>query len=568
MSADLDTQEPRATVSERIDGPLTAACRARRRGMRAAVAGNTRGSEASPRGSGVLWVVLAAQAMAIIDLTIVNVAAPTIRRELHASGAGLQMVVSGYVVTYAMSLITGARVGDRLGQARVFRFGLVVFTLASLACGLAVDPAQLIVFRLIQGLGAGAMIPQVMSLIQRTFPGPERGRALGYYAAVVAVAAVVGQVAGGALVTADIAGSGWRPIFLVNVPIGAVLVVVSARLLPSTAGRRERRLDPLGVIISSAALVALVVPLVLGHQDGWPAWCWASLGASLVLFAAFAVVEWRVGASGGAPLVSGTVLRAPGLMAGAGTLFLALGANAGFLFAAALYLQTGLHLSALHTGLLFAATAIGTGISSLNWSRLPRSTQRWLVPGGMAGVAVAFLLLAPIEHAGRLNSGWLIADLSVIGLFFGLAYSPVLVLALRQVPAPSVADASGVVVTMLQLGQVVGVATIGTIYLSLVRSEPPSHAASTTFIAVAGFAAAAVLLGAVLARTAHPPDPDPRSGRRHPAETLPTSSQEDPKCVSLSPARPVTSVLPSSRNCSPPDTTSSALPARRSRPTP
>jgi MFS family permease len=510
MSAELHTREHNARVTERIDARPAAASRDLRRDLRDAVAGNARDIESvSPRGSGVLWVVLAAQAMAIIDLTIVNVAAPTVRRELHASGAALQLVVSGYVITYAMSLITGARLGDRLGNARVFRFGLVAFTLASLACGLAGDPAQLIIFRLIQGIGAGAMIPQVMSLVQRMFPGPERGKALGYYAAVVAIAAVLGQVLGGALVTANLAGTSWRPIFLVNVPIGAVLVVVSARLLPRASGVRDRRLDPLGVITSSAALVALVVPLVLGHQEGWPAWCWASLGASLVLFAVFAVVEWRVGAAGGSPLVPAVVVRAPGLMAGAGTLFLALGANTGFLFATALYLQGSLHLSALHTGLLFAATAVGTGISSLNWSRLPASVQRWLVPGGMAGAAIAFLLLAPIEHSGRLNSGWLVADLFAIGLFFGLAYSPVLVLALRGVPVGAAADASGVVVTMLQLGQVVGVAAIGTIYLSLVHSEAPGHAASTTFIAVAALAAVAVLTGTVLARTARSSQPEP-----------------------------------------------------------
>ena len=461
------------------------------------------GSESQRRGA-VLVVLLAAQAMAIIDLTIVNVAAPTIGRDLHTSGAGLQMVVSGYTVTYAMSLITGARLGDRVGHAVVFRVGLVVFTLASLACGLAGDEVQLIVFRLVQGLGAGAMIPQVMSLIQRTFHGSERGRALGYYAAVVAVAAVVGQIAGGALVSANVAGTGWRPIFLVNAPIGAVLIVLSARSLPRTGADRERRLDPVGVITSSAALLALVVPLVLGHQEGWPAWCFVSLGASVLLFAAFALVESRVAAAAGAPLISGVVLRAPGLMAGAGTLFLAMAANIGFLFAAALYLQGGLHLSALHTGLLFAATAVGTGTTSLNWSRLPTSWQRWLVPIGMAGAAGAYLLLAPIEHAGRLHSGLLIADLFAAGLLFGLAYSPVIALALRRVPQAVAADASGVVVTMLQLGQVVGVATIGTLYLSLIRTEPASHAVSTSFLAVGAYAAAAALTGSMLSRAVRP----------------------------------------------------------------
>ncbi len=453
------------------------------------------------RAAVVLVVVLAAQAMALIDLSIVNVAAPTIQRDVHTSGPGLQMVVSGYVVTYAMSLITGARLGDRVGHARVFRAGLVGFTLASLACGLAGNQTELVVFRLVQGLGAGAMMPQVMSLIQRTFPGPERARALGYYGAVVALAVVVGQVAGGALVSADVAGSGWRPIFLINVPIGAVLTVLAGRHLPPGGAQASRRLDPLGVVTSSAAVLALVVPLVIGHEEGWPAWCWASMTVSVVLFGVFAGVERRVGAAGGAPLVSGRVLRAPGLVAGTGTIFLAMAANSGVLFAFALYLQTSLHLSALHTGLIFASTAIGTGISSLTWSRLPAPWHRWLVPIGMTGAAGAYLLLTPIEHSGRLNTGWLVSDLFVFGILFGLAYSPVIALALTQVPIAVAADASGVIVTMLQLGQVVGVATLGTLYLSLTHSGLPAHAATTTSAAAAACAAAAALSGGVLAGT-------------------------------------------------------------------
>jgi hypothetical protein len=213
----------------------------------------------------------------------------------------------------------------------------------------------------------------------------------------------------------------------------------------------------------------------------------------------FTLVERRVDAVGGAPLVSGRVLRMPGLVAGASTIFLAMAANSGFLFAFALYLQRGLGLSAVHTGTLFAATALGSGLSALSWSRLPSSWHRWLVPVGMAGSAAAFLLLAPIECSGRLNSGWLIADLFATGVLFGLAYSPIIALALSHVPIADAADASGMVVTMVQLGQVAGVAAIGTVYLSLAHS--PTHAIIISVAGIAACAAAGALSGSVLART-------------------------------------------------------------------
>jgi MFS family permease len=465
---------------------------------------NPAGGKTREGSTTILMVVLAAQAMAVIDLTIVNVAAPTIRADLHTSGAGLQMVVAGYVITYAMSLITGARLGDRLGHAAVFRAGLAIFTLSSLACGLAQNPTELVAFRLAQGLGAGAMMPQVMSLIQRTFPGPARAKALGYYSAVIALGAVVGQVAGGALVSADIAGSGWRPVFLVNVPIGAALIVLAGRHLPRGGGQAHRRLDPLGVVTSSAGVLALVVPLVLGHQEGWPAWCWASMAAAVVLFAAFVFVERRVAAGGGSPLVSGRVLRAPGLVAGAGTIFLAMLGFSGFLFVFTLHLQSTLRLSALHTGLTFVPAAAGSAIASLNWSRLPAPWHRRLVPLGMTGAAVGYALLFPIEHGGRLNTGWLVADLFAIGLLFGLSYSPVITLALSRVPLADAADASGVLITMLQLGQVVGIATLGTLYLSLAASGPAVPAATTSFAAAAASTAVAAIAGAFMVRRRSP----------------------------------------------------------------
>ena len=250
--------------------------------------------ERSVRPGLVLAVVLIGQFMAVLDASIVNVAAPSIHASLHASGAGLQLVVAGYTITYAVLLVTGARLGDILGHRRVFLAGLVLFTLASLGCGLAGTASLLIALRLGQGVGAALMIPQVLSLIQRTHAGPARARAMSRYAAVLAGGAVVGQIVGGLLISANLFHSGWRPVFLVNVPIGVLLLVVGARALPHGKGEPGRTLDLPGLLLLTPAVLAFVLPLVLGQPERWPAWGWVVMAASVPLVAAFAAAERRV----------------------------------------------------------------------------------------------------------------------------------------------------------------------------------------------------------------------------------------------------------------------------------
>ncbi len=212
----------------------------------------------------LLAIVLAGQFMAVLDASVVNVAAPSIHAGLHASGAGLQLVIAGYTIAYAVLLVTGARLGDLLGHRHMFLSGLALFTAASLGCGLAMSTGLLIALRFVQGVGAAIMIPQVLSLIQRTFTGTSRARAMSAYSAVLAGGVVVGQIAGGLLISADLLSATWRPVFLVNVPIGLVLLAAGWRLLP--AGQREpgRGLDIPGLLTLSPAVLALVVPLVLG----------------------------------------------------------------------------------------------------------------------------------------------------------------------------------------------------------------------------------------------------------------------------------------------------------------
>ncbi|MEL5959538.1 MFS transporter [Streptomyces sp. CLV115] len=471
----------------------------------------TTASEATPRSatskdpatdnrSGrVLALVLAAQFMALLDIFIVNVAAPTIRSELHASGAGLQLVVAGYTITYAVLLITGARLGDLLGHGRAHLIGLGVFTAASLACGLAAGTGQLIAFRLVQGAAAAVMIPQVLSLIQRHFTGEARTRALGAYSAVLATGAAAGQVLGGVLVSADLFGAGWRPVFLVNVPIGLVLLVLGHRVLPreprTAPGRvraRARGLDLPGLVLLAAAVTLLTVPLVLGQELDWPLWSRFCMAVSVGLFTVFAAYESRLAARGGAPLIAPGVLRVPGIARAALRILLVMAINGGFLFAMTLHVQGGLGCSPLRAGLMFAPTALVFGVAGLTWRRWPAGLQSALVPGGFVLAAVASVAVGLLMCGGGDGGPVLYAAFAAMGAGLALGFSPTLTRALADVRPKDAADASGVLVTVTQLGQLTGVAAFGTLYLNRLDAQGVQGSGQALWVCALALAAAAV----------------------------------------------------------------------------
>ncbi|MFF8769222.1 MFS transporter [Kitasatospora sp. NPDC015120] len=452
----------------------------------------------------LLALVLSGQFMAVLDTAIVNVAVPTIRTDLHASGAALQFVVAGYTVAYAVLLITGARLGARYGYSRVFQSGLAAFTAASLACGLAPATGWLIAFRLLQGAGAALMVPQVMSLVQRTFTGQARIRALGLYSAVLAGGIAAGQVLGGVLVDADLFGTGWRPVFLVNLPIGVLLLAAGARLLPRLPGDRDRGFDLPGLLVLAAALGLLVVPLVLGHELGWPGWGWAMLGASALLFALFAGVERRIARRGGQPLISGRVLGAAGLLPAVGAVFMIMLAFAGFMFSFALHQQSGLGAGALRAGLCSAPIAVGFGVASLHWQRLPRRLHGVLPRLGTALLAVGYLLLGLLLRDGAAIGAGPLLLTAVLGLLAGCAYAPLFGRALARVDPADAADASGVVASAVQLGQVVGIALIGSVFLGAAGRPASAGDSGHALLLAAAAVGAAVAVAAVLAARAVP----------------------------------------------------------------
>ncbi|MEV0115926.1 MFS transporter [Streptomyces sp. NPDC050844] len=460
----------------------------------------------------LLAVVIAAQFMALLDVFIVNVAAPTIRDELGASGAGLQLVIAGYTITYAVLLITGARLGDRVGHRRMYLVGLAVFTVASLACGLSQGTGELIAFRLLQGAGSALLIPQVLSLIQRNFTGEARTRALGAYSAVLAIGAAAGQVLGGILVSADLFGTGWRPVFLVNVPVGLALLVVAGRVLPCDGGggggagrrgeaatERARGLDLPGLVLLGAAVSLFTVPLVLGQEKGWPLWSWLSLGAAAVVLALFCGYESRLSRGGGAPLIAPRVLRIPGMGLAVFRIAVVMAVNAGFLFVLTLHIQGGLGYSALRAGLTFAPTAVVFGAVGLTWRRWPAAAQRALIPGGFALTAVSALAVGLVLRDGGEGGPWLYAAFVGIGVGLALGFSPTLTRALSTVRPEDAADASGLLSTVAQLGQLTGVAAFGALFLNRLESQgaPGAYSSADALLVCSYALAGAAALGAV-----------------------------------------------------------------------
>src|SRR4029079_19749912 len=447
----------------------------------------------------------------VLDASIVNVAAPSIHASLHASGASLQLVVAGYIITYAVLLVTGARLGDIAGHRRVFLGGLVLFTLASLGCGLAGTAGELIALRFVQGAGAAVMIPQVLSLIQRTHAGPARARAMSSYSAVLAGGVVVGQLVGGLLISSTLFGSSWRPVCLVNVPIGVALLAVGALALPHGKGEPGRTLDLPGLALLTPAVLAFVLPLVLGQPEHWPLWGWILMAASIPLVGTFVLSEGVVAWTGATPLISGRVLGVPGVPVAIAALFTVMIIFSGFFFTLALHLQDGMGYTPLRAGLTFPPTAAAFALVSLNWRRLPARWHGALIVGGFVTFTVTIASLAWVLHSGGTGAAAIYLIGAITGAGMAAAFSPLMTRVLMSVPVELAADATGVVVTVNQLGLLVGVATFGTLYLNLagrLPGAPPgdalnafrhvsAHAEAVTFLARAALA----ILGAALAIT-------------------------------------------------------------------
>jgi MFS family permease len=405
----------------------------------------------------MLAVLLAGQALASMDNSIVAVAAPAIRADLGGSGAVQQLVLAGYTLAFGVLVVTGARIGSRYGYQRVFLLGLGAFTATSLACGLAPGAASLVAARIAQGAAAAIMAPQVLSLIQTRFEGVARARAIGLYSMILALGVAAGQIVGGLVVSVDLGGLSWRPAFLVNVPIGLVLLLLGPRLLPAGTPT-PARLDLTGVWLLSAAMTGVVLPLVLGREQGWPAWAWAlPLAVGGALLVVFVRHERRVAA----PLVDLTVLAVRPVRLGLAACCAVMGCYAAFLFVLTLHLQDTLGFSALAAGLAFVPYATGFATSSLLAGRLPARVI------SVAGPLVLGAATLAIAGAGRTGWPWVAGSalLAVGGAGHAAGFTPLVTRISPLVRPDQAASFSALVSTGSLLASVLGVAALGGVYL-------------------------------------------------------------------------------------------------------
>jgi MFS family permease len=443
-----------------------------------------------------LVALLGAMFLGNVDIAVANIAGPVISSSLHASGGELELIVSGYPLAYAVLLVTSARLGEARGYRPMFLTGLAGFTAASLACGLAPSATFLALARVAAGGLAALMAAQVLTGIQLGFTGRAHARALGLYALVLSAGAVAGQSLGGLLISADVLGASWRPVFLVNVPACLVLYWLAWRWLPS-GQRRPGPLDLRGVAALSAALLLLVVPLVFGRDAGWPEWMLACLAASVPALAVLWVVERRIRAAGGRPLVDPEFIAQPAIGWGLAAQAAATATYFGMLFTAALYLQQGLGKSAAYSGLALVPWVAAFGLPGPALSRFPVRVRALAAPAGALILAASFGGIATSLAAGDTSGTLLMTLLGAGGLGLGAMFTGLLSHLASSAPADLAASISGLFNTTTRAGGVLGTAAFGTAYFTLVhgRSEAVHGFALLNFTLAATALAAAALAG-------------------------------------------------------------------------
>ncbi|HEX4703439.1 MAG TPA: MFS transporter [Pseudonocardiaceae bacterium] len=419
--------------------------------------------------AGGLATVLLGTALPMIDFFIVNVALPTINTNLHASTATLELVVAGYGIGYALLLVLGGRLGDTFGRRRLFLAGITAFTLTSLLCGVAPTAALLVVARAAQGASAAMMLPQVLSTIQATTTGQRRSRALGFYGAVGGLSSVVGQLLGGALVSADIAGTSWRPIFLVNVPVGILGLVLARRTVPETRSANPIGVDRLGTVLLGVTLLTLLVPLMEGRALGWPTWIWVLLGIAPLAAAGFVLVERRAENHGRVPLLPPSIMRMPSMRQGLALAVPFFASFGGFMFVYAVTLQDALRMGPFEAGVALTPLAVGFFVVSLLSSRLVTRFGSRVVSYGavVQGIGLAAMIGTTLLAWPNLTTLDLAPGLVLVGVGNAMAMTTLFRVVLSRVPAERAGVGSGALATTQQTALALGIATLGSGFVAL-----------------------------------------------------------------------------------------------------
>ncbi len=439
--------------------------------------------------------------MTLLDVSIVNVALPSMQTGLGASAAELSWVVSGYALTFGLVLVPAGRLGDDRGRRRMFVAGLALFTVTSAAAGLATSPTWLVVTRLLQGAAGGLLNPQVVGFVQQLFRGRERGKAFGLLGAVIGISTAVGPLLGGLLLQWGGTADGWRWVFYVNVPIGVVALVLSFRLLPADSPAAEKRpLDPVGALLLGLGVVALMFPLVLAEQDVASAPWWL-LGVAAVLLVGFVAWERRYRRTTGYPLVDFALLRTRSYALGTtvGTFYFA-GFTAIF-FVLTLFFQQGLHYTPLEAGLVLTPFALGSAVTSAIGGRLVSRFGRPMVVIGTFVVAVG---LAGTDVVLRLNLpsgiGWAVAGpLLLAGIGGGLVIAPNQTLTLEDVPPRDGGTAAGVLQTGQRIGTAIGIAVVGAVFFGQLTASRGDWASAISrgLLGSVGFVVLALVVGLI-----------------------------------------------------------------------
>jgi EmrB/QacA subfamily drug resistance transporter len=446
-----------------------------------------------------MGVLIFASFMDLLDATIVNVALPSIRTDLGASGAQLEWTVGGYLLAFAVLMITGGRLGDIFGRNRLFVTGVVGFTVGSLIACVAPSIGVLLVARVVQGGFAAMMVPQLLSSLQALYAPRERAAMLGLVGAVSGMSAVIGPVLGGWLVSSDAFGVGWRSIFLINIPVGVVLVALALRWVPDTRSEHPLRLDPVGLVLATGGLLGVVYALVEGRQEDWAAWIWGVGAAGLVVLTAFVVQQVRRERTTGSALLPMRLFADRGFSAGLVAQGAFQGALAGFALVLTVYVQTGLGWSAIHAGLTllpFSLGAfVGTGVSVPLGMKLGKVV---MVVGAALQSLATIWVLADVHGQGDVLSTWdLVPALVVSGIGLGLLVVPLVDVALATIPTTEAGAASGAYGTVQQVGAALGVAITGTVFFGVVGTSYDAESLRSGLVAACWVAAGGYALSAV-----------------------------------------------------------------------
>ncbi|EPY6701002.1 MFS transporter [Klebsiella quasipneumoniae] len=457
--------------------------------------------QAEPRRWAMFVILLVGAFLPPLDFFIVNVALPAIQGELGASSSAEQLVISSYAAVYAVTLITGGRLGDIYGRGKMFFLGLVGFAAASLLCGLAWSPWVLITGRVLQGATAAIMAPQALASVQAIFPEAEKPLALSIYGAVFGLASVIGQVLGGILISVNLFHLGWRAIFLVNLPVALLVILCGLPLVKETRAQSAQKLDPVGMLLATVMLSTLIVPLIEGREAGWPWWTWLSFLAFPLLVSLLWRYERRLSQHGGSPLLDPTVLRAPGLGQGLAIVLLFYSIGAFFLLFS-VYLQDALHLNALNAGLIFLPFGVGFLIGPLLTPFLRRFAGNYLSAIGMgcetSGLAGLAGLIANTMTGTSPPMLPLALLLFVTGFGQGLAM-PTLVRMVTGRVAPEFSGMiAGVTSSTLQISTALSVAIIGGIFYSMLENGRSGANITHAFIVALLTMAVCLAMGAGL----------------------------------------------------------------------